>query len=189
MSKTDLVTLLNSLISLRSLELHSIGFNDLMSVGTLTLPCQTINPRDFLFDLRDKTDWRHRSLRPTVIILVFDRRWHDSMRLKLDTEVNEFLYSHGEAPFLPADPKDFPGKHTQENDGSKPIAELCLGKGIILDELDPAYERPNVNEVTIKQMGIVSAENSSEFNSWTDGDWGPQTLPPRQPEWKCFKKI
>jgi len=95
-NKDRLVKFLDSLISLQSLELRSVVFEDyggdeLQSLyGTSRY--RTCNPREFLFGLRDKTGWRYRTFRPTVIIVLSKAfvDWPESQTVKLDSEIRVY---------------------------------------------------------------------------------------------------
>ena len=188
-NKNRLVKLLDSMISLQSLELRSIVFEDYGGYELEILHglsrYRTCNPREFLFDLRDKTGWRYRTLRPTVVIVLSKifPDWPESQTVKLDSEISDFLYRYCDAPFLPSEYIDPSTGWRHEK--FRPVHEYCAGKGIVtLEELDPASERPNVDRNTLKQLGIISAEETrrpnisygigSRLGPWGDGKgpWG-----------------
>ncbi|KAH7185887.1 uncharacterized protein B0J16DRAFT_399713 [Fusarium flagelliforme] len=210
--KDGLITLLDSLISLQYLELRSVGFEacggeELTRRYGASL-YETYNPRDFLFDLRDKTGWRDRSLRPTVTIQISEifLEWPRSQRVKLDSEIGEFLYRHGDSPYLPSEYTEWTYWRSEK---FKPIYEYCAGKGtLMMEELDPESERPDVDTETLEHLGIISVQKSKEPKGrrreegprgngprgdavWADelwgyGPWGYRTCPTLQ-EQGCSK--
>ncbi|KAJ4139878.1 hypothetical protein NW768_001225 [Fusarium equiseti] len=196
-NKDGLITLLDSLISLQSLELRSVGFED-YGGEELTRRYgasiyRTYNPRDFLFDLRDKTGWRDRSLRPTVTILISEifLQWPKSQMVKLDSEIGDFLYRYGDIPFLPS---EYTESTYWRSEKFKSIHEYCAGKGtLMMEELDPESERPNVDKEMLEYLGIISVQKSKKPEGqrrngdwgdvvwadelWGNGPWGDRTCP------------
>ena len=200
--KGSLIRLLDSLISLRSLELRSVGFEDyggeelIQRYGPNIY--RTYNPRDFLFDLRDKTGWRDRSLKPTVTILISEIffEWPMNQTVRLDSEIGDFLYRYGEAPLVPS---EYEERTYWRFEKSKPIHEYCAGKGtLMMEELDPASERPNVDTETLEHLGIITCEERGREiyeegrhriwpwtrsetrwvrEPWGNGPWGDWTCP------------
>ncbi|RGP61295.1 cyclinlike f-box [Fusarium sporotrichioides] len=176
----NLVMALAPLASLRSLELRSVSFNHEKSFGE-ALECAYIsqNPSDFLYALRDNTDWRSRPLRPKVTIFLSDERWAKGQMVKIDSEVNEFLYEDGENPFVcVTEFKEIDDMWVRLEHGD--LDKMCSGKGINMDELDPEYERPNYDDETLKLLGIISTDENSGYERWGMGPWGPQTCPTLQ---------
>ncbi|KAI1069459.1 hypothetical protein LB507_008808 [Fusarium sp. FIESC RH6] len=186
--KDALITLLDSLISLQYLELRSVGFEACGSEELVRLYgasiYRTYNPRDFLFDLRDKTGWRDRFLRPTVTILISEifLPWPRNRIVKLDSDIGDFLYLYGNCPFAPSEYKEWTHWRSEQ---LRPIHEYCAGKGtLMMEELDPESKRPNVDTETLKRLGIISVEQSDKpkrwgrkvgpygYGPWGDSVWG-----------------
>ncbi|QPC69589.1 hypothetical protein HYE68_000341 [Fusarium pseudograminearum] len=182
----SLATALAPLAYLRSLELRSVSFYHWIHCRSGMRVMRSRNARDFLYALRDKTDWRSRPLRPKVTIIIKqDVSCFTGKLLKIDSEVNKFLYKDGENPFLPVQQShEYPPWHN--------IVKMCSGKGVWIDELDPECERPNYDDDKTLERCLLERrplerrlhheQNLSiyEFrrpDSWRDGPWGPRTCP------------
>lgn len=177
----SLATALAPLASLRSLELRSVSFYHWIHGRSGMRVMRSRNARDFLYALRDKTDWRSRPLRPKVtIIFSQDVSCFVGKLLKIDSEVNKFLYEDGENPFLPVQQShEYPPWHN--------IVRMCSGKGVWIDELDPECERPNYDDDKTLEPRLLERRLHREQNlsiyelrrpdSWRDGPWGPRTCP------------
>ncbi|UZP37209.1 hypothetical protein NXS19_005025 [Fusarium pseudograminearum] len=122
-----------------------------------------------------------RPLRPKVtIIFSQDVSCFAGKLLKIDSEVNKFLYEDGENPFLPVQQShEYPPWHN--------IVRMCSGKGVWIDELDPECERPNYDDDKTLEPRLLERRLHREQNlsiyelrrpdSWRDGPWGPRTCP------------
>jgi hypothetical protein len=169
-----------SLASLRSLQLCGVHFVNQEPFQGQICEYVTNNPRNFLLGLRDEVGWRSRPLQPKVTVVLYHPLLAAYQMVKVDSEVNEFLYENGENPFAPAKFEVRSSVRVDIKHGD--LHQMCSGKGTRLDEFDPAHERPNVDEETLKQLGFISADESSGYKSmrdgpWGDGPWGPHTCP------------
>lgn len=171
----SLAAALAPLASLRSLELRSVFFYHRIRDGSLVGVGCSQNARDFLYALRDKTDWRSRPLRPKVTILFSEMLRSPIQILKIDSQVNEFLYEDGENPFSPTEYCRDIMFHEMSY-----IIWMRSGKGFWIDKLDPEYERPNYDENILERLHREQNFSIRELrrpNSWGDGPSGPQTCP------------
>ncbi|KAF4968794.1 hypothetical protein FSARC_3821 [Fusarium sarcochroum] len=157
--KDKLVALLASLPNLRSVELHFVRFAIFMEQDGRTFRYKVRNYRDFLFDVRDTLGWRYRpaAMRPKVTIVLTAPRSVEGQVVQLDSDIDKFLYEEGENPFVPTQPlgEAYSLVTTEEVTAHK----LCSGKGIELDEFEPAHERPNVDEETLTRLGVTGKED------------------------------
>ncbi|KAJ4254389.1 hypothetical protein NW762_009984 [Fusarium torreyae] len=175
--KDELVALLASKPNLRSVELRFIRFAIRRQENWITYRHKSRNYRDFLYDVRDTLGWRDRprALRPKLTIILTARTLVEGQIVRLDSAIDEFLYEDGENPFVPT-------PFQEDNHGVLSIPdvtahELCSGKGIEVDEFEPAHERPNVDDETLSRLGIT---RETSYGRWETGPWGPQTLPTAQ---------
>ncbi|KAM0243257.1 hypothetical protein ACHAPO_000099 [Fusarium lateritium] len=179
------ITSVSPLTSLRCLVLDNPLFANECRDGEEMRSYSSENPHDFLNALREN-DWRSRSSRPNVTIKLISRFWVEGEMLKLDSDVDKFLYENGENPFVPDD-IEIHGRHCINL--REDFEDICAGKGIELDEYDPEYERPNYDEETRERLGIASTRKrniETIYRSWGDGEWGPRTCPP---DWKNRTQI
>ncbi|KAM0418097.1 hypothetical protein ACHAPD_004450 [Fusarium lateritium] len=95
------ITVVAPLASLRSLELYCVIFLNEDRFEDETYMYCSLNPHNFLNELRG-TEWRSRSLRPKVTIQLADDGWAYGKTLKLDSDIDDFLYGDGENPFVPS---------------------------------------------------------------------------------------
>ncbi|OBS23459.1 hypothetical protein FPOA_04008 [Fusarium poae] len=168
----NFMTFVGPLNSLRSLQLRYAIFSRQYGVEEETDPNPTGNPHEFLNALKEN-DWCSRSSRPKVTIELVDGSWYEGQMLRLDSDVDEFLYENGENPFVP---DKFEVFHGHSYFVSQDMDKICEGKGIEVDEYDPEYERPNFDDETRERLGIASTHYRRD-KPWGDSEWGPQTCP------------
>ncbi|CAI6091164.1 unnamed protein product [Clonostachys chloroleuca] len=136
----DLVDFLSSMPdTLSSLELGFFRFQ--MGAGGKTY-------YDLMQAMRNKLGWSTRSEddRPRIVIRVDMLEPVPGRYITADKEVEDFIYGDGPNPFSYDDmePEEF----------AFYSSELCE-KGILHDEFDPAYERPNLADEELVALGII----------------------------------
>lgn len=147
LDKDPLVALLSSLTSLRSLKLRGVTYRNYGEDGIQGLLYICQNHGELLSDIRDKTDWRGRTVRPKVTILLRDPNWAVGQMVRLDSDIDKFLYGNGENPFRLYNFAFITDRNMMSVDMA--MHKLCKGKGTMLDEYDPDYEQPDVGDSTL----------------------------------------
>lgn len=134
---SDLLSFLNAIPTLRTIELSSIAF--MYGHGTF---------KTFLDRLRDESGWADRIPRPKLRIGVEASTPYDTDEMRqvwLDTEVMDFLFGNGSNPF---------------NDGPANVDNNMVKKGFgtIEDPFDPEFKRPNESRETLLRLGYLRLE-------------------------------
>ncbi|ROW06355.1 hypothetical protein VPNG_07511 [Cytospora leucostoma] len=128
--QSDLISLLDALPALRSVELACLWFLE----GS---------HRGMLEEMRCGLDWRHRAPEARVkisIALPMPLGDRPQCRIWIDREVHDFIYGAGRNPFC-------------EHDGGK--YSVDAGTGIVRDAFDICHERPNLGHSTWSEQAIV----------------------------------
>ncbi|KAI8225245.1 hypothetical protein K4K54_004678 [Colletotrichum sp. SAR 10_86] len=113
--------------------------------------------RELLFGIRDTLDWQRRATRPRLLIRdEGEFQAFPGRAVWLDDDLDEFLYSDGENPYVLA--SLFPqfmsfGPHAPE--GLLPSLSVGYGFGKHKDEFEPRFERPYVSVAELQRMGIL----------------------------------
>ncbi|KAF4447500.1 ATP-dependent helicase/nuclease subunit A [Fusarium austroafricanum] len=172
-NKDKLVVVLSSLPSLRTLELRFMNFTAHRNINGHKCSYRSFSPAEFLSDIREKLDWRGRSVarRPKVTVFFRGRSSAEGQIVKVDSAINDFLYGHGENPFYVPEIVEFdcdesvpfPEYWMRVEKGT--IPELCCGNGIEVDEFDPSHERP------LQQLGFTREEDKAYIRD-KDALWG-----------------
>jgi hypothetical protein len=140
----DLLSLLASLpTTLRSAELSFLQF------------FRGGNYSDLVAKIRDTLEWRSRAPneRPKVKIGIRTHNGSSIRAVWMDGDVNEFIYGEGANPF---------GRSSMGRDGvirdGRGLNQPGYGKGILRDPFEPAYERPNVDHLSLMRRGFVARD-------------------------------
>ncbi|KAF9769096.1 hypothetical protein IL306_013539 [Fusarium sp. DS 682] len=99
-NKKQLVTLLASLPNLSSLELRFISFSARRRHNQHCYSYDTCDPWELLLYMRKKLDWCQRPLatRPKVTMFYTSQAHVEGQTVKLESEVQDFLYGQGKDP-------------------------------------------------------------------------------------------
>ncbi|VUC33760.1 unnamed protein product [Clonostachys rosea] len=114
---------------------------------------------EILQDMRDQLGWGERPEddRPKIVLRVNLMHEVPGRHITADKEVEDFIYGDGPNPFGSPDDR-FLWNH-------------LTGRGILHDEFDPAYERPNLPPKKLAALGITKDARDIESSPFDSEDF------------------